>query len=291
MALLALALDAKKTMGIKPSLLEIDLWRRGKLNKQRSAEVKSFVARDSDCYQLWMDLLEAEQVLAAEKQQQKDKARQSRLDWFASINPLNFGGGLVFATTACLIAVVSLKMLLQPNLLGSIDNDYASFSGNPMAAHWYYQSNDKSFNFKPPTAYDKLKPIVLVGIYSGLSELQQSGQLANTEQWNEVISAYPTNTTVCVAGDQQASCQQQQDLLKNFGRNLALLQLSCSQPDMPLSADYYSQQQKRLMLFKEQIAVDEDLLPLTDTLNQWQPSTDKDKFCGQVKQLLRHVNR
>lgn len=289
-AFLALALDDKQPTGNKPSLLDIDLWRRGKLNKKRSAEVKSFVARDSECYQLWMDLLGAEKMLLAEKQQQKNKAKLSVSDWLASINPLKFGGGLVFATTACLIAVVGIKSLINPSLMNGIDSDYARFSGDPMATHWYYQSNDKSFNFKPPTPYDRLKPIILVGLYTGLSDLQQSGQLPKTEQWNEVIAAYPTETKPCLEGGTQQSCQQQQALLKNFGRNLALLQLNCSQPDVQRSDDDYNTQQKRLAEFKEQMAADEDLSPLTQMLVQWKQTTDNNAFCGQVKRLLNQVD-
>jgi len=290
LALLGLALDEKKPSGNKPSLLEIDLWRRGKLNKKRSAEVQAFVTHDSECYQLWMDLLESEQLLAAEKAKNHISLSQRLKSWLPEFNANGMGGGLAFATASVLIAVVTLKTVMQPDLLTQIDGDYAQFTGEPALESWYYRMNDKSLDFSLPSTYDLLKPAILKGLGEGLRQLQQAGKLANNTQWQQVISAYPSDFPDCPQDLSAEVCQQQQVLLQTFGRNMALLQLSCAQTDLQASAEFYPKQAQRLAEFKQQFSAYENLAPLTEQLNNWQPAEDKVVFCQQVKQLLNSID-
>ncbi len=289
-ALLALALDDKPLTGESPALLEIDLWRRGKLNKKRSAEVKAYVARDSECYQQWLELLENEQLLAAEKQLAHVSLAQAISNWFAGLNNLMLGGGLVFATTAVLFAVITLKTTRQPDLLDLINADYAQFNGQPSAQYWYYQNSDKSFGFSLPTSYDRLKPAILYGLRTGLVQLQQHGQLASSKAWQYVVASYPSALPACPESHATDACQQQHKVLENFGRSLALMQLHCAQPELNVAADFYSKQQQRLADFKPPLSAYTALSPLTAQLNAWQNTSDKQQFCGQLQQLLNNID-
>lgn len=288
-ALLALSSGAPPPKGKRPSLLEIDLWRRNKLSKKRSAEVKSYIARDSECYQLWQDLLASEQQLNEEKKVASVSIGQRLNNWVFGENKLWLGGGFAVATMALFVTVFGLKSFLNPNTMVGISKDYEQFSSNPMASNWYYKSNDKGLSFNLPTPYDKAKSAVLVGLYTGLVELKSTGKI-NDSEWNNIISQYPDKAPECPDSQTTEQCQKQNKQLHDFGRWLALMQLDCSQSSQLKKAKYYSLQQQRIDYFSQEMIGFSVLEPLTTRLQRWQNTTEQSQFCQQINTLLNHID-
>jgi len=286
LALTALVLDSKKPQGEKPSLLDIDLWRRGKLKKKRAAEVQAFVAHDTDCYQQWLELLENEAILATEKAENKISLSDKINTWFTGFNTAWMGGGLTFATTAALIAVISLNPF-EDTLLQQIEGDYSQFSADPVAEYWYYQTHNKAMSFKKPTEYDSQKDNILTGLHDGLLSLQYSKKIPQTPQWQAIIEIYPQQLVACPASITTDICHQQQTLLYDLGQNLALLQLQCSQEKPQLSNTFEITQRQRLTVFHTQIANYSMLSPLSEHLVM----DETQNFCGQIAQLLNHIEK
>ncbi len=288
-ALLALSSGAPAPKGKRPSLLEIDLWRRNKLSKKRSIDVKSYIARDSECYQLWQDLIASEQQLNEEKEAASVSIGQRLKNWVFGENKRWLGGGFAVATMALFVTVIGLKSFLNPNMMIGISKDYEQFSSSPLASNWYYKSNDKGLSFTLPTPYDKTKTTVLVGLHSGLIDLKSTGKISNNE-WNNIINQYPDKLPECLDSQTTEQCQKQNKLLHGFGRWLALMQLDCSQSNQAKDANYYSLQQQRIDYFSQEIIEFSVLEPLITQLQGWQNTTEQSQFCQQINDLLNHID-
>lgn len=288
-ALLALSAGLPPPVGKRPDLLEIELWRRNKLSKKRSAEVKSYVARDADCYQLWQDLLTSEQQLNAEKQASRVSLWQRCQNWIIGDNKVWLGGGFAVATMALFVAVVGLKSFLNPGMMVGIGQDYEQFSSHPAASSWHYKSHDKGIGFAIPTPYDKAKTAISVGIHSGLVELQNAGKLSENE-WQNIIQQYPAQLPDCPDAVETQQCQKQNAQLQDFGRWLALMQLDCGQTASVKDTQYYSLQQERLVYFSKEFVAYPVIAPLRERMHSLDKATDSKLFCQKIAMLLNHID-
>jgi len=286
--LLALSVAPPVASGKRPGLLEIDLWRRNKLSKKRHLEVKSYIARDSECFQLWLDLLDAERQLKLEKQASHITLWQKIVTAWKNEKKLWMGGGLVAATTAVFVAVFGLKVFLAPDILYGINQNYQQFDSHPFAAQWHYQDYDKGLSFSIPTPYDIAKKAVLVGVREGLTELHQSAKLSH--EWQAIINQYPNTLPRCEATLSTEQCQQQNVLLTDFGRWLALVQLQCSQPALIDTAEYFTLQQQRKDYFEQQLSTMPLLQPLKQQAQSWDTTPDMQILCNNIKNLLNHID-
>ncbi|BCG64977.1 MAG: hypothetical protein methR_P2777 [Methyloprofundus sp.] len=327
LAVLALMLDTKQPIGVKPTLLEIDLWRRGKLKKKRAKEVKSFVAKDSDCYQAWVDLLESERMLANEKREVKDQANGLKkvLDWFSKVHYVLLGKGFVAATAIIFMAVVGLKTFMQaePDVVKVDINKQLNSTSNEMLVssmpkavkrNDHYKLPDPPSSFGPseriydsadsspfsPDAklyssaeqsvseYDQIKPIILKGVRDGLLELQEAeGEAKSSSEWARVMTTYPRSFPRCPDTLSADDCRRQYALLYVFGRWLASVQLQCSLSDSTMSLLSY---EEPLSDFNIIFSVYVSLSPLTEQLSDWQSSTNSEIFCLQIKHFISSID-
>lgn len=290
LAQLALILDDEKPNGEKPSLLEIDLWRRGKLKKKRSAEVQSYIARDAECYRQWTELVSDAEQLKSEKTQIQQSWQIRLQNWWAKPHTIWLGGGLALVTASLLITVVTLKTVMQADdLLTRINSDYAKYSGQAQATQWYLADNTKSLDFHVPTQYDLLKPAIDYGIQSGLAQLLETGMLDKQGRWSELQTVLPQALPTCPAEIQADDCVQQQTLLTEFGRNLVLVQLHCADKTASESQQFYQQQQLRMGEFNKEFSRYDVFMPLREQLSAWQFVTEKPAFCQQLKSLMSRL--
>ena len=287
--LLALSAGSPPPEGERPSLLEIELWRQQKLPKKRSAEVKSYVARDADSYQLWQDLLISEQQLNNEKQAQRVGLWQRCQNWVLGEQKVWLGGGFAVAAMAVFVAVIGLKSFLHPNMIHGIDQDYELFSSQPSVTSWSYKSYNKALTFALPTPYDKAKKAVSVGVRSGLTELQNSGKLSDNE-WQAIIQQYPAVLPDCPDSMGIDHCQKQNEILQDIGRWLALVQLQCAQEEPVIDTEYYRLQQQRINYFSEELMAFPVVEPLIDQLHSVDQITEHKMFCQKIVMLLNHID-
>ena len=108
-AMLALIGDDEKPVGSKPDLQEIQAWHQNKLDATRALEVKTHVARDPECYQLWSDLL-AEDKAAVSKPGLFEQIR----DWLGTTFAGN-GTQLTLALTAVMVLAISIPVIMNSN--------------------------------------------------------------------------------------------------------------------------------------------------------------------------------
>ncbi len=287
--LLALSAGSPPPEGERPSLLEIELWRQKKLPKKRSAEVKSYVARDADCYQLWQDLLMSEQLLNNETQAQRVSLWQRCQNWLIGEQKIWQGGGLAVAVMAVFVGVIGLKSFLHPDMMQGIDQDYEKFSSQRTLSGWSYKSYEKTLSFVQPTPYDKAKKAVSVGIRSGLIVLQKAGKLTENE-WQAIIQQYPAEFPDCPESMTADQCQKQNDTLQVMGRWLALMQLQCAQEEPVIDTEYYRLQQQRIDYFSEELVAFPVIEPLIDHLHSVGQAIEKKMFCHKIVMLLNHID-
>jgi len=78
----------------------------GKLDSKRAEEVKTYVARDSDCYQLWSDLLAEENLAESEQDRLQSMFGRVRRKFMGS------GWQQPFAMAASLMLIVAVSVLM-----------------------------------------------------------------------------------------------------------------------------------------------------------------------------------
>ncbi len=114
--LLGLIADDKPAAGAKPDLWEIQAWHLGKLDKQRAAQVKSHVARDPMCYQLWSDLLIED---AAQQYSQNSLVAQLKTAWAKLVNMLFDTGWqrpIVISLTTVFVMTIGIQIFMKPDI-------------------------------------------------------------------------------------------------------------------------------------------------------------------------------
>ncbi len=114
--LLGLIADDEAAIGVKPDLWEIQAWHLDKLDKHRAAQVKSHLARDPECYQLWSDLLIED---AAQQSLQHYLVAQFKTAW-ASFGSVLFDTGwqrpVVISMTMVFVVTIGLQIFMKPDI-------------------------------------------------------------------------------------------------------------------------------------------------------------------------------
>ncbi len=129
-AFAAINLFANEPTGVQPDLQDIEDWHHGLLSEHRAEEVLSHVANDSECFQMWRDICEAEQWLAENPLQEADGAlSQDTTQQTDNPSPLNLVGWLRKAGKAWserplpavggAVAATVLAVLIVPKLVTS----------------------------------------------------------------------------------------------------------------------------------------------------------------------------
>ncbi len=283
--LLVLALDKPALSGTRPSLLDIDLFRRGHLPKKRLNEVKAFIARDPECYQMWRDLIAAERLVP--QRSQSEHTVFNRQKWWTWLQPKPVFAGSFVAALSIVLMVIQFYGLPKPTLEQSITDDYLAFSESPNPSMWWPESTSKSLPFVIPTPYQQAKKAVRAGFRRGLETLLQQSRLS--DDWQTVILSYPEQMPPC-SKDQNTLCQQRQQILSNLGYWLTLAHLECQQPNQTDDSNYLQKQQIRVKYFQEQLNPYPDLQPLNLLLNRpsnWQNRAD---FCQTMTSLFYELN-
>lgn len=292
LALLGLALNTPAPTGKRPSLDEIELYRLHKLPGKRADEVKAYIARDSECYQAWSDLVDSEQEIKTHFSHSQVKTGVHA--WLKRISrePAAWiGGGFAAAAVSLFIGVIAVKTVLMPGILAGIDKDYAGFDSSPDIKAWIQtQNSEKSIHSIKPNAYEHYKQAILVGIHQGLTELNEMGKLGNEASWKTLIESYPQRSPACTQAQELKQCEDRNLFMVNMGRWLTLLQLNCTSTDKAVVKEYLQLQQERLEFFLQQARQFPELSPLQKQLKGWTSPSSEQALCRDVATLLASLD-
>ncbi len=211
-AILGLMADNKVPVGKKPDLKEIQDWHNGKLSVARANEVKSHVARDPHCYQMWSDLLVASTDEPATNKEQLQN-RIVNLIKRLRFNPLWLSRGGFAVAVAAIVAI----------FIFPYNQDDWSPSDNPIYAapefNWPYlamtSTRSGDVNFRLKTALQR-------GLREGL-EMTTQGE----HGWSVAVENLPGELIPCDKTTSTSLCEQQSQLVKKLGVHAAVLYIAC----------------------------------------------------------------
>ena len=215
-SLLGLLANAEPAIGLKPSLAEIHAWHLGKLDATRAAEVKSHVARDPDCFQMWSELLAAEKMADIKSAPAKKVSlfslitKQVKKAWDTPNQPWLAGG---FVTA--MLAVFAVLLIPQPGTWTPLDDPTHA----ELAYDWPYanlsvaRGGDLSYRKKIA-----LQTGVRIGIE--VTTLAKQG-------WEQALYQLPTETISCDKEKDVNTCRQETEKLKQLGIYTGVLYLAC----------------------------------------------------------------
>jgi len=215
-AILALLADSEAPIGLRPDLKEIQDWHRGKLNASRAAEVKTHVARDPDCFQMWSDLLAA-QASAEASQPTKIKRLEKLFEKIKS--RLKFP---VLAKTSAGLAT-AVAVLLAIILLPEQQMEWSP-SDNPiivadLQAEWPYLA--RTTRSEGTLTYNQK-----IALQAGLSQ----GILLSTQgqrEWAQVLEYIHDTPKSCAKSDKRSLCEAQTQALLKTGLHASVLYVAC----------------------------------------------------------------
>ncbi len=233
-ALLALALErVPPPYGEPPDLAAIAAWVEGELPPARAAEVAAFVARDPDCYRLWLDYADARALLDTESAGTAPPLLRRLTVWRGRLNAWwqtmgNRGSQLsgILAATAILLLLVSfVPSWFQDPLDRTLDRAYRAWiaAGQPPPQQWSSRLAGVTRGTRaiqdPGT--DPERSAFLAGLANRVPELGT---------WPPRIGAHlhelPTAPLPCPANEKD--CHQRQQRLRQLGEWILLLSLACA---------------------------------------------------------------
>ena len=288
--MLALALDKEPPPGNKPTLVEIAAWQAGAYSGERAVQIKSHIARDPDCYRMWSDLIAAKRQLNAEHSPKKSAPKKCLKDWFTGRRLGFVGGGLAVALASVFVAVLGLRLVMDVDVLTSIDQDLQQWSGEAPSETSGWGKKLMSKGFDPlgiPTPLDTAKTAISVGIRSGLKQFLQRGVIPDSEEWQHIIETYVAKPKPCPEGESITSCQDQNALLKTLGQWTVLMAFDCQTPASQQAEGYWVLQQNRLDEFSQALPDYQGLEEIQKIIRQWPipPTASPTDFCNQVETL------
>ena len=213
-AMLGLLADDAQARGKKPDLKEIQDWHEGRLDSKRAKEVKSYVARDADCYRMWSELCAAEETATSEQEQPGPATRWLTIikaGWNAIPRVWYYTG---FATAT----VVMLAIILIPT-----GKDIWSPLDDPMLVtvemNWPYSG-------MTVTRSGELDYRHKIALQSGM----RKGFEVSTHEsrgWIKAINSLPEKTVSCEKVSAVSQCEKQTQLMYTIGIHAAVSYLSC----------------------------------------------------------------
>lgn len=265
--MLRLVVDSRSATGRKPDLEEIQSWHLGRLSEPRASEVKSHVARDPECFQLWSELVAAEQQTqsiadTAVPAQSTDGLWYRFKRWWKT--PLQAWASGTVATAALVLFVI--VMLPQSATWSPLQDPVRA----ELTYDWPYES--MSLTRGGDLVYrDK------IALQSGL---RQAIAVTTTgiEHWQMVVKRMPKVPLSCTEQSDVAACNRSNDLLTRVGIHSGVLYLAC--------LDYQHHQQQ---------AFDETYWK--KLLNSWQELTEESRtvlnpvLSEKIQQISTSTNR
>ena len=212
--MLGLLADSEAPVGPRPDLKEIQDWHLGKLDEARADEVKSHVARDPACFQLWSELLAAEATDEHEQPVEMNWLAQTSKKiktWMTTPSPSWVGGGLATAM------VIVLAVIIVPEQRSWSPTDEPI--SVDMEAQWPYLG-------KSITRGGKLSYRNKVAFQTGISEgIKLSTQ--NKQSWAHVLEYLHDTPQVCDDAKDKILCETQAQLMKKTGLHASVLYMAC----------------------------------------------------------------
>lgn len=276
LGLVRLLSDQESPAGPTPTLQEIQDWHLGKLDEKRAQQVKTHVARDPACYQLWRDLIAAEKE--AELVTEKPVSIVSKLlnlfkQWWTTPTRSWAGTGMV---TAMLVVVVAVLMPyfgswspLDDPIQAELEYDW------PYAGMSITRGGDLDYRQK-------------VAIQVGLRKAIQTTTLAK-QGWAEALQSLPEKTLPCDKATDVQVCQQSTKILSNVGLHTGVQFLACLDYERHQQTYYSDEYWQNLTRAWRVIA--KELKPLNvavlqEKIDQLSTSNSKGQQCGLVRDVI-----
>ncbi len=279
-AMLGLMADDEQPYGPTPSLKEIQDWHLGKLGAERSAQVKTHVARDPKCYQLWRELVEAEQQTHAETLAALQPGLLHRVAkrinaWWQHPPTLWAGGGV--ATAFVIVLVVIIGPLTQGPWSPTDDPIFAEgLEYNwPYAAMSVTRSGELSYRHK-------------IALQKGL----RNGLVLTTQEqppWAAAIEQLPSAAQPCNDAPSTVQCEKQTKLLIKTGTHAAVLYLACLEFEAGqqtyFDEMFWQQQTEAWIPLATQLA-QAQIKPIATLAEKMGQDVDKHLQCDVVRDLI-----
>lgn len=274
LAMLGLLADHEQPYGSKPDMKEILHWHLGKLNPERAAEVKSHVARDPVCYQLWAEIRAAEQT----NQERSDSPVQesgwltrSRKAW----RQIRYSWLIAGAITA----TVAISML---NIL-YFDKPWSPMDEKLLASaemHWPYTG--MTVTRSGELAYQQ-KIALQAGMRHGFATITH-GQLG----WEDIIGSLPDQQPVCDGVTDEYNCNRRLSTIYMVGTYVAANYLACivsESGERKLPETYWHQQSEHWKTIYKQLDAGE-LPVITNSVAKLSEYRDSSVQCEAVRDLI-----
>jgi hypothetical protein len=276
--MLALLADVDSPQGARPTLQEIQEWHAGRLDEKRAMEVKSHVARDPDCYQLWREIIAAEATVSEEavKKQSWFIVLIARLKSSLSKPlPLVLGGGLTAAlATMFIVLILPLLQTAWTPLGDPVDSG--------IAYNWPYQSMSRTRGGE--LSYQQ-KVALQYGIRLGIEN-----RTYQNNEWTTAMTSLPDKLPTCGQSKDTTMCEQQNRLLKLTGINTGVMYLACleyqSGKQQVFDQEYWHEQSQAWKKLSEQLA--QAKLPRLEEIASsiYSQSDSRDAQCAAIRDVI-----
>ncbi|HED32635.1 MAG TPA: hypothetical protein ENJ08_00265 [Gammaproteobacteria bacterium] len=216
-AILGLLADGEKPpAGARPDLKEIQDWHSGNLDEIRTAEIRTHVARDPDCYQMWSELLACEAKI---KKEQAIKARRLAIWWTKIKNwiltPGSAWAGRGLATA--MVIVLAVILILPEKQPDWSPTDHPVIVD--LEANWPYSG--KSISRGGQISY-RNKIAFQAGISDGITLSTQANS-----SWAQTLDYLHDTPEVCADDKERARCEAQNRIMRKTGLHASVLLLAC----------------------------------------------------------------
>lgn len=297
-ALLALAIDnVTPPPGPRPSIDEVIAWHHRELAEPRASEVKGHVARDPACYQIWVDVREAESLAVQTRPESSRQPTAERTpattawrrlaDWLGDwLAPLFSPRGLGVGAVALLAAALGIRLLQTPDLTAQLGADLANMGWDTAVTvdQWPGRGGISSKGLGEDWA-DPDRAMAHAAFAAGVREYL-ARNVDTRAGWSAVIEALPREAPSCAVGDD--ACVEMRPLLRQAGRWTAAVFLHCQgQPGKTAEAAGVSTRPAHLA---EALR---DYVPAADIAagyRQWQRATAA-SYCREAAAMLHNAIR
>jgi len=276
-AILGLIADNAEPIGPAPDLKEIQDWHLGKLEESRATEVKTHVARNPACFQLWADIMAAETAIESEIAVEESifqKLINRIKQWRANTSRMWVEGGLATAVAVMLVIIVV-----------PFDRDGWSPDDNPIVSgieyDWPYLSLSTS---RGGELTHQQKTALKSGLRQGLQLTTQGKQ-----GWQVAIDSLPKSSISCDKEVNKDGCERESDLLKKVGLHASVLYLACLEyeHDQLASFDdmFWSEQTQAWKDIAERMQ-HENIKALQEAVSVLSNQATKDQQCESVREVI-----
>lgn len=293
--LLMLALDDGSPEGTRPTREDIAAWHEGLVDaKKRAQEIKSWIVRDSECYQVYHDLLSAEMAIDSITVQTKRSIdKPGFIDYLSRILTV---WTIPKPALAASLAVFILSIVLIPRFVNDpqylIDAGYTTISGQGMKFDdswpWNNDLQTKSVDLTELLhgGIDKNpNSSFLFGIRNGLETLSFEDQAALAL----AIQGLPDRESDCSQDTNVSNCVIRQKLSVLTGRWAILNYAGCNAVKVTgISSEFWVQQSNALEKIIRKSHSIESLSPVMKILSKTEANDlERHEICELSDQLIQ----